>query len=49
MVQEEMVLLKGVHIGTLYKLQGSIIIDGFNISIVPKIGVEEEKNPTISR
>jgi hypothetical protein len=43
-----MVLLKGVQIGTLYKLQGSTISDGCNSSIVPEIGVEEEKTPTIS-
>jgi hypothetical protein len=42
-----MVLLKGVRFGTLYKLQGSTISDGFNSSIVLEIGVEEEKNPTI--
>jgi hypothetical protein len=42
-----MVLLKGVLIGTLYKIQGSIISDGCNSSIVPDIGVEEEKTPTI--
>jgi hypothetical protein len=49
MVRGEMVFLKGVHIGTLYKLQGSTISHGFNSSIVPNIGVEEEKTPTISR
>jgi hypothetical protein len=38
-----MVLLKGVWIGTLYKLLGSTISDGCNSSIVPEIGVEEEK------
>ena len=48
MVQGEMVLLKGVQFGTLYKLQGSTISDGCNSSIVPNIGEEEEKSPTIS-
>jgi hypothetical protein len=42
------VLLKGVRIGNLYKIQGSTISDGCNSSIVPKIGSEEEKTPTIS-
>jgi hypothetical protein len=41
MVQGEMVLLKGVWFGTLYKLQGITISDGCNISIVPDIGFEE--------
>jgi hypothetical protein len=48
MVRGEMVLLKGVQFGTLYKLQGSTISDGCNSSIVPNIGVEEERTPTIS-
>jgi hypothetical protein len=48
MVQGAMVLLKGVWIGTLYKMQGNTISDGCNSSIVPNIGAEEEKNPTIS-
>ena len=48
MVRGAMVLLKGVHIGTLYKLQGSTISDGGNSSIVPDIGVEEERNPIVS-
>jgi hypothetical protein len=48
MVQGEMVLLKGVQFGTLYKLQGSTISDGCNSSIVPDIGVEEEITPTVS-
>ena len=42
-------LFKGVQIGTLYKLQGSTISDGFNSSIFPDIGVEEERNPPVSR
>jgi hypothetical protein len=41
MVRGEMVLLKGVWFGTLYKMQGSTISDGFNSSIVLDIGVEE--------
>jgi hypothetical protein len=48
MVRGEMVLLKGVWIGNLYILQGSTISDGCNSSIVPNIGEEEEKSPTIS-
>jgi hypothetical protein len=47
MVQGEMMLLKGVRFETLYKLQGSIISDGCNSFVVPRIGVEEEKTPTI--
>jgi hypothetical protein len=43
-----MVLLKVVHIRTLYKLLGSTISDGCNTSIVPKIGIEEEKNHKVS-
>ena len=41
-------LLKGVWFGTLYKLQGITISDGCNSSIVPDIGVEEERTPTVS-
>jgi hypothetical protein len=48
MVRGEIVLLKGVWIGTLNKLQGRTISDGCNISIVPEIGTEEEKTPTVS-
>jgi hypothetical protein len=44
MVRGAMVLLKGVWIGTLYKLQG----DGCNSSIALDIGDEEEKTPTLS-
>jgi len=32
--------MQGVHIGTLYKLQGSTVFDGCNSSIVPKSGAE---------
>jgi hypothetical protein len=42
-----MVLMKGVRFGTLYKLLGSTISDGYNISIVPDIEVEEERTPTV--
>jgi hypothetical protein len=48
MVQGAMVLLKGFQFGTRHKLQGSIISDGCNSSIVPDIGVEEERTPTVS-
>jgi hypothetical protein len=48
MVQGEMVLLKGVWFGTLYKMKGRTISDGCNSSIVPDIGVEEERNPPVS-
>jgi hypothetical protein len=47
-VRGAMVLLKGVRFGTLYKLEGSIISDGCNSSIVPDIGFEEERTPTAS-
>jgi hypothetical protein len=49
MVRGEMVLWKGVRIGTLYMLLGINISDRCNSSIVPEIGHEEKKNPTISR
>jgi hypothetical protein len=42
------VLFKRVRFGTLYKMQGSTISDGCNSSIVPDIGVEEERTPIIS-
>jgi hypothetical protein len=47
MVQGAMVLLKGVRIGSLYKLLGSTISDGCNSSIVPEIGAEEGKIPSL--
>jgi hypothetical protein len=47
MVRGEMVLLKGVRFGNLYKLQGSTISDGCNSSIFLDIGVEEERTPTV--
>eukprot|EP00253_Pinus_taeda_P016229 PITA_16229 len=40
MVQGALVLMQGVRIGTLYKLQGSTIIDGCNSSMVPESGAE---------
>jgi hypothetical protein len=40
MVQGAMVLLKGVRIGTMYKLQGRNISNGCNSSIVLDIGEE---------
>jgi hypothetical protein len=48
-VQGEMVLLKGVQFGTLYKMQGSTISDGCNSSIVYDIGFEEQRTSTVSR
>jgi len=32
--------MQGVYIGTLYKLQGSTIVDGCNSSMVPESGAE---------
>ena len=40
MVQGALILMRGVWIGTLYKLQGIIVVDGCNSSMVPKNGVE---------
>eukprot|EP00253_Pinus_taeda_P014634 PITA_14634 len=40
MVRGAQVLMRGARIGTLYKLQGSTIVDGYNSSLVPKNGVE---------
>jgi hypothetical protein len=48
MVRGEMVLLRGVWFGTMYKLQKITISDYCNSSIVPDIGVEEERTPTVS-
>jgi len=45
---DSMVLLKGVMIGTMYKLKGITISNGCNSSIVPDIGEEQEKTPTVS-
>jgi hypothetical protein len=47
MVQGEMVLLKGVQIGTMYKIHGNTISDGFNGSIILDIGAQEGKTPTV--
>jgi hypothetical protein len=38
MVRGVMMLLKGVQIGNLYKMQGNTISNGCNSSIVPDIG-----------
>eukprot|EP00253_Pinus_taeda_P005796 PITA_05796 len=40
MVWEALVLMRGVWIGTLYKLQGSTVIDGCNSSVVLESGAE---------
>ena len=40
MVRGALILMRGVRIGTLYKLQGRIIVDGCNGSMVPENGVE---------
>src|SRR5271168_194580 len=40
MVRGALVLMRGVRIGTLYKLQGSTVVDGCNSSTVPENGVE---------
>eukprot|EP00253_Pinus_taeda_P003388 PITA_03388 len=40
MVQGALILMRGVRIRTLYKLQGSTVIDGCNSFVVPESGVE---------
>lgn len=45
-VRGALVLMRGVRIGTLYKLEGSIVIDGCNSSVVPESGA---KNLVVSR
>eukprot|EP00253_Pinus_taeda_P031374 PITA_31374 len=45
MVRGALVLMWGVRIGTLYKLQGSTIVDGCNSFVVPESGL---KNPVVS-
>eukprot|EP00253_Pinus_taeda_P007299 PITA_07299 len=40
MVRRALVLMRGVRIGTLYKLQGSIVVDGCNSFVVPESGTE---------
>jgi hypothetical protein len=47
MVRGEMIFLKGVQFGTLYKMQGSNISDVFNSSIVFDITIEEERTPIV--
>eukprot|EP00253_Pinus_taeda_P001427 PITA_01427 len=46
MVRGELVLMRGVRTRTLYKLQGSVVVDGCNSSVVPKSGAE---NLVVSR
>ena len=40
MVRGALVLMRGVRMGNLYKLQGSTVIDGCNSSVVPESGAE---------
>eukprot|EP00253_Pinus_taeda_P010300 PITA_10300 len=40
MVRGALVLMRGVQIGTLYKLQGNTVVDGCNSSMVPENGAE---------
>eukprot|EP00253_Pinus_taeda_P028948 PITA_28948 len=40
MIWGALVLMRGVRIGTLYKLEGSSVIDGCNSSVVPEGGAE---------
>eukprot|EP00253_Pinus_taeda_P017377 PITA_17377 len=40
MVRGALVLMQGVRIGTLYKLQGSTVVDGYNSSMVPQNGAK---------
>eukprot|EP00253_Pinus_taeda_P021908 PITA_21908 len=40
MVRGAVILMRGVWIGILYKLQGSIVIDGCNSFVVPESGAE---------
>jgi hypothetical protein len=49
MVRGEMVLMRGVQNGTLYKLLGSTINNGCNIYVVPEGGNEYDQTPTVSR
>ena len=46
MVRGARVLMRGVRIGTLYKLQGSTVVDGCNSSVVLESGAE---NLVVSR
>jgi len=43
-----MVLMRGVHNGTLHKLLGSTISNGCNNYVVPEGGNEEDKTLTLS-
>eukprot|EP00253_Pinus_taeda_P020555 PITA_20555 len=45
MVRGALVLMRGVRIGTLYKLQGSTVVDGCHSSMAPENGAE---NPVVS-
>lgn len=47
MVQGAMVFMRGVRIGTLYKLLGSTINDGYNNFVIFEGSNEEDGNPTI--
>jgi len=40
MVWGALVLMRGVWIGTMYKLQGSTVIDGCNSFVVPESGAK---------
>ena len=48
MIQGEMVLMRGVQYGTLYKLLGINVTNGYNDTIVPKSKNEEIKVPDVS-
>ena len=48
MVRGEMVLMRRVRYGTLYKLLARTFIDGYNNTIVPESKDEESKVPDIS-
>ena len=48
MVQGEMVLMRRVQCGTLYKLLGRTFIDGCNNTIVPESRNEENNVPDVS-
>jgi len=40
MVRGALLLIRGVCIGTLYKLQGNIFVDGCNSFVVPERGAK---------
>ena len=48
MVRGEMVLMRGVHYRTMYKLLGRTIIDGCNNTIFPERKNEENNVPDVS-